>query len=171
MTEHLNELRQVKDVVYKVPISSPYSVNINVKYKEPLDLRIINLIKKKQIMIDTILEMIESDNLKGKSRKRNLVHKRIYLYVILRKHGYILKEIGDMFNRSHATVIHGIDNYKLFEDLKDHLFYADIESYKIALEQYNIPDGFKRDIFKDIKSCNQFRDLEAIKRRIDNGNY
>ena len=122
-------------------------------------------------MIESILNLIKEDNLVSRSRKRELVHKRIYLYVILRKNGYTLKEIGDLFQRSHATVIHGINNYKTFKKTGDSLFEADTVPYRTLLEGYNIPEGFKRDIFEDIKSCKQLRDIEAIKRRIANGNY
>ena len=123
-------------------------------------------------MIDTILEFIERDKLASKSRLRELNHKRVYLYAFLRSNGYKLQEIGNMFNRDHATIIHGIKNYKLFKESKDPLFDADVFEYRNTLDnRYNHSINLKRDIFEDLKSCNQFRDIEVIKRRIENGMY
>lgn len=120
-------------------------------------------------MIEKIQELISRDKLDSKSRERELVHKRIYLFALMRSHGYKLQEIAAMFNRNHSTVIHGIRNYKLFKRKKDPLFSIDVMEYMIIFETKDI--NLKRDIFEDLKSCKMFRDLEVIKKRIDNGMY
>ncbi len=45
-------------------------------------------------MVEKVLEFIEKDKLNSKSRLRELVHKRVYLYAFLRSNGYKLQEIG-----------------------------------------------------------------------------
>ncbi len=122
-------------------------------------------------MVEKVLEFIERDKLNSKSRLRELIHKRVYLYAFLRSNGYKLQEIGKMFNRDHATVIHGINNFKIFKKTKDPLFDIDTMEYKKALEGDAGSIDLKRDIFEDLKSCNQFRDLDVIKKRIENGMY
>jgi hypothetical protein len=42
-------------------------------------------------MIELIKQIIEQDGLANKNRKREIVHRRIYLFNKLRKDGYTLK--------------------------------------------------------------------------------
>lgn len=46
MTEHLNRLRQVKDVVYSVPKVASYESNFNINYEKNEDLyeKLTNLV-------------------------------------------------------------------------------------------------------------------------------
>lgn len=69
--------------------------------------------------LEKVKYLIERDNLKDKSRKRYLVYKRNYLYYKLRQDGYSLELIGSLFNKHHATIIHGIDTYKAVKRYKD----------------------------------------------------
>ena len=44
-------------------------------------------------MIELIKEIIEQDGLAKKNRKREIIHRRIYLFQALRKDGYTLRII------------------------------------------------------------------------------
>ena len=71
--------------------------------------------------IEKVEYLIKRDNLKDENRKRHLVYKRNYLYSRLRKEGYPLEFIGRLFDKHHATVIHGIKTYRsvrIYEDVK-----------------------------------------------------
>ena len=51
-------------------------------------------------MIELIKEIIEQDGLAEKNRKREIIHRRIYLFSQLRKNGHTLQEIinSDLLN-------------------------------------------------------------------------
>jgi len=49
-----------------------------------------------------------------------------------------LEAIGELFNRDHATVIHGINIYKSREEMKDPYMNRDIAEYKEFLQDDNL---------------------------------
>tara|TARA_B100001094_G_scaffold333118_1_gene408731 strand:+ start:3080 stop:3448 length:369 start_codon:yes stop_codon:yes gene_type:complete len=122
-------------------------------------------------MIDKILHVIERDGLDKKHRYREKVHKRAFLCAILRDEQYPLNYIGSLFNRTHATVIHAINNYHQWMKIQDPLFLEDIEDYKVFLDYYDKYIPPKRDIMDDIRRCQDMSMLKVIKRRIENGRY
>jgi hypothetical protein len=119
-------------------------------------------------MIDKIKYMIELYNLCDKSRQRELVYKRYYLFSELKKLGLNLSEIGRMLEKDHVTVMHGLkvdnqfQNYdKIYDDaiapIKDYL-YPPVQTPKYS-------------IFEDVMKCNNTTDLRIIKERIENDQY
>ena len=92
--------------------------------------------------IEEIKEYICSEGLDVKSRKREVVYRRIYLFRYLKQmEGMSLISIGKMFNRDHSTVIHGLrtfDNVKLYEDFMDYTR-KEFELFKI--------NTFRRDLY------------------------
>jgi hypothetical protein len=62
-------------------------------------------------MLEKIKELIEKDGLDGPSQRIDLVYKRSYLFSILREN-MTLQEIGNLFNRHHSVVIHGLKQHK-----------------------------------------------------------
>lgn len=49
--------------------------------------------------------------LKGKCRSKELVHARHVIFYFIRRHtSMTLKSTGQLFNRDHTTVIHGLEN-------------------------------------------------------------
>lgn len=92
--------------------------------------------------IEEIKEYICMEGLDVKSRKRDIVYRRIYLFRYLKQmEGMSLISIGKMFNRDHSTVIHGLrtfDNVKLYEDFMDYTR-KEFELFKI--------NTFRRDLY------------------------
>ena len=92
--------------------------------------------------IEEIKEYICTEGLAVKSRKREVVYRRIYLFRYLKQmEGMSLISIGKMFNRDHSTVIHGLrtfDNVKLYEDFMDYTR-KEFELFKI--------NTFRRDLY------------------------
>lgn len=92
--------------------------------------------------IEEIKEYIFTEGLDVKSRKRDIVYRRIYLFRYLKQmEGMSLISIGKMFNRDHSTVIHGLrtfDNVKLYEDFMDYTR-KEFELFKI--------NTFRRDLY------------------------
>lgn len=62
-------------------------------------------------MLDKIKEWIERDGLDGPSQRVDLVYKRNYLFSILREN-MTLQQIGNLFNRHHSVVIHGLKQHE-----------------------------------------------------------
>jgi hypothetical protein len=119
-------------------------------------------------MIEKIKYMIELHNLCDKSRQRELVYKRYYLFSELYKLNINLTQIGKIMDKDHVTVMHGLkvdsqfQNYdKLYDDaiapIKDYLY-----------PPVQIP---KYSIFEDVMKCNNTTDLRIIKERIENDQY
>jgi hypothetical protein len=119
-------------------------------------------------MIEKIKYMIELYNLCDKSRQRELVYKRDYIFSELFKLKFNLCEIGRMLEKHHATVLNGlkVDNQfqnfdKIYDDaiapIKDYL-YPPVQTPKYS-------------IFEDVMNCNNTTDLRIIKERIENDQY
>jgi len=118
-------------------------------------------------MIELIKEIIEQDGLAQKNRKRELVHRRIYLFRKLREDGHTLKGIGSLFNMNHATILHGLNTYKNLVETNDKLFLHDIEYYKLLLSL----ERPELDLRKEIKEAKNLKDLRKIQLRIRNKFY
>ena len=118
-------------------------------------------------MIELIKEIIEQDGLAQKNRKREIVHRRIYLFRKLREDGHTLKGIGSLFNMNHATILHGLNTYKNLVETNDKLFLHDIEYYKLLLSL----ERPELDLRKEIKEAKNLKDLRKIQLRIRNNFY
>ena len=118
-------------------------------------------------MIELIKEIIEQDGLAQKNRKREIVHRRIYLFRKLREDGHTLKGIGSLFNMNHATILHGLNTYKNLVETNDKLFLHDIEYYKLLLSL----ERPELDLRKEIKEAKNLKDLRKIQARIKNKFY
>ena len=118
-------------------------------------------------MIELIKQIIEQDGLANKNRKREIVHRRIYLFNKLRKDGYTLKGIGSLFNMNHATILHGLKTYQNLTDVNDKVFKHDIEYYKLLLSL----ERPELDLRKEIKEARNLVDLRKIQSRIKNNFY
>ena len=118
-------------------------------------------------MIELIKEIIEQDGLNIKNRKREIVHKRIYLFNTLRRNGYTLKKIGSLFNMNHATILHGLNTFQNLTDVNDKQLRIDTEYYKLllSLERPQV------DLRNEIKEAKNLSDLRKVQQRIKNNFY
>jgi hypothetical protein len=121
-------------------------------------------------MIELIKQIIEQDGLANKNRKREIVHRRIYLFNKLRKDGYTLKRIGSLFNMNHATILHGLKTYKNLTDVNDKQLKTDTEYYKLLLN-LQAPETVEYNLRKEIKEAKNLTDLRLIQSRIKNNIY
>ena len=118
-------------------------------------------------MIELIKEIIEQDGLAKKNRKREIIHRRIYLFQALRKDGYTLKRIGDLFNMHHASILHGLNTYQNLIDTKDKQLKLDVEYYELLLKN-NKPNV---DLHNEIREAKNLNDLRIIQQRLTNKLY
>lgn len=70
-------------------------------------------------IIEKLKDFIVKYKLNKNSRYSEKVTLRNILFARLRKYDLPLGMIGYFFNRNHATVIHGIRNYKIMKETKD----------------------------------------------------
>jgi hypothetical protein len=123
-----------------------------------------------EILIERIHEIIETENLRERTKKPNKVHRRWFIFAYLRKNNFIYREIAELFQMNHATIIYGITQAELFEDIKDEMYLIDtkdlfeeFKNKKIKLKE--------RNLIQDIIESKNLYDLTKIKRRLENNVY
>lgn len=119
--------------------------------------------------IEKIKELIQRDRLYTKNRTHELVYRRAFLMHELRSTGMTLKEIGDMFKRDHATVLHSLRTHEWMTSTNDKLYLECICEYQFLLD--NVDRESARDLTTDILKCNSYATLKIIKSRIKRGIY
>ena len=121
-------------------------------------------------LIDRIHEIIETENLQERTKKPNKVHRRWFIFAYLRKNNYVLREIAELFDMNHATIIHGIRQAQLFEQVKDEMFL--IDTLDLFQEFKNKTIKIKdRNLIQDIMESKNLYDLTKIKKRLQNNVY
>lgn len=121
-------------------------------------------------LIDRIHEIIETENLRQRTKKPNKVHRRWFIFAYLRKNNYVLREIAELFDMNHATIIHGIRQADLYEKVKDEMFL--IDTLDLFEEFKNKTIKIKeRNLIQDIMESKNLHDLTKIKRRLINNVY
>jgi hypothetical protein len=110
--------------------------------------------------IEEITAIIAAEELNLPNRQREKVYRRFYLANLLRIEGLMLKEIGALLDKNHATIIHYIDSHKYWTRVKDRQYL----NYTIDLmEIYPIRPSLKKAILK----VNSIRQLDNLKKKID----
>ena len=110
--------------------------------------------------IEEITAIIAAEELNLPNRQRDKVYRRFYLANLLRMEGLMLKEIGALLDKNHATIIHYIESHKYWTRIKDRQYL----NYTIDLmEIYPIRPSLKKAILK----VNSIRQLDNLKKKID----
>lgn len=115
-------------------------------------------------LMEKVMELIERDNLKSKRRTYEKVSKRFYLYYILRRNGMTLSLISNLFEKNHASVIHGIKVHKNRVETKDRHTIVHLEEYRQIIEGIEVE---YHNLREDIKSASTLKDLNTIKKRAE----
>ena len=121
-------------------------------------------------LIERLHEIIQTENLTQRTKKPNKVHRRWFIFAYLRKNNFVLREIAELFQMNHATIIYGITQAELFEDIKDEMYLIDtkdlfeeFKNKKIKLKE--------RNLIQDIMESKNLYDLTKIKKRLQNNVY
>jgi hypothetical protein len=118
---------------------------------------------------DKIQELIQRDRLSAKDRTHELVYRRAFLMHKLRLTGMTLKDIGWMFKRDHATVLHSLRTHEWMTSTNYKLYLECIAEYEFILD--NVDRESSRDLITDILKCQSYATLKIIKSRIKRGVY
>jgi hypothetical protein len=121
-------------------------------------------------MIKRIEEIIEEQNLTEKSRYRYIVHRRWFLFDILRKHGIKFKRIAEMFDLNHSTIIYGISMAEFFEKQQDELYLLDTMELQKEFAGKEII-FVQRNLVEDVLKCDSMGDLSLVQCRLKNNQY
>ena len=128
--------------------------------------------------LQLITELIDKYELKNKSRIRDVLFKRYYLYNELRELGFSLSQIGSFFGKNHATILHGLRVHKDLSSYRDADYLAEtcaLEAYLNGSELPDINKIFKTqkdyDIKTDILKAHNLASFKRIQRRVKMGFY
>lgn len=128
--------------------------------------------------LEKINDLIEKYSLKEKTRRRDVLFKRYYIYNELRNYGLSLSMIGEIFGKNHATILHGLRVHKDMLSYRDVDYVAEtcaIQADLDGLEFPNISKVFKRDRYYDLKEdlleAKNFITFKRIQRRLKMGFY
>ena len=105
--------------------------------------------------------LIKEFSLDIQSRSQALVYQRFYLYYELRKN-CTLQEIGEIFGKDHASILHGIRMHEAWTLIGDKQYLSTIKAIK---EEFHLQmmEGFSKgdelrisleDVFQDVASLN-----------------
>lgn len=111
----------------------------------------------------TVTELIDELDLKSKSRKRELVYTRNILYKHLRNKGMSLKAIGKTFNRDHATVLFGLNQYETLINYDDFKELQESVCNRLELNQKLKPKAEVSYLENRVLECKTLNDLIELK--------
>jgi IS30 family transposase len=93
--------------------------------------------------VEFLKNQVKKYNLDSKHRYRNYTYKRFYVMYRLQKCKLSLTKIGELLNRHHATVIHGIRMHRRWSRMNDEVYLNSIEPIKAAANELNYEDKYK----------------------------
>jgi len=121
-------------------------------------------------LLEKVKEVIKRDELDTSCRAQQMVYQRAFIYHLMQKHGYSLTKTGELFNRSHATIINGLN---LYNSIKNDLVFLDyVSSYVIEFEDflYVTPSISKLSKIEEaVLKCQNYFELCQLQERLKNG--
>jgi hypothetical protein len=126
--------------------------------------------------IAIIHDLVEAYDLKNKTRTRGLLYKRYFLYHELRTSGFSLTQIGDIFGKHHASIIHGLKTHVNLMSYEDPDYRYEIMQLREQLQGSVViyPEqikGRQMDLKTDILEARTMRQFRMIRRRLKLGVY
>ena len=117
--------------------------------------------------IDIIKQYIQEHELDVPNRNFAITYQRYYLYALLRTQGMPFQHIGLMFNKHHASVIHGIDCHNNWMKQHDELYlYCTLKlREEFPFEKYYKP------LQKKVIECKNMKELNKLKSLINKNIY
>jgi len=123
-------------------------------------------------LLEKVKEVIKRDELDTSCRAQQMVYQRAFIYHLMQKHGYSLTKTGELFNRSHATIINGLN---LYNSIKNDLVFLDyVSSYVVEFEDflYVTPSITKLSKIEEaVLKCQNYFELCQLQERIKNGEF
>lgn len=128
--------------------------------------------------LEKINYIIDRYGLKEKTRRRDVIFKRYFIYNELRNYGMSLTMIGEIFEKNHATILHGLRVHKDMLSYRDVDYIAETSAIQTQLEGLDFPNAgnfFRRnryyDLREDLLAAKNFVQFKRIQRRLKMGFY
>lgn len=121
-------------------------------------------------LIELVTRLIDKYDLKNKSRLQKYTYPRYYLFAVLKKNAYMpWVEIARLFERNHASVIHGYNMHEVFNETKDlgYKYFTAAIRDEIKVND----DEMERDLTKDVLSLRTFNQLKQLQKKVEMGYY
>lgn len=116
-----------------------------------------------------ITELIERYDLNTSSRKREKVYIRSVLYHFLRNNKMKLDQIGKLFNKNHATILHGLDCYNQNKNYPDFQELIALIENELEVNCIDIADEDKLKLSEveiDLLDANSIQDFWKVKNNL-----
>jgi hypothetical protein len=125
-------------------------------------------------LLEKVKEVIKRDELDTSCRAQQMVYQRAFVYHLMQKHGYSLTKTGKLFNRTHATIINGLNLYNSIKN--DKVFLDYIASYVVEFKEFLFitPSLSKKNrsrMEEAVLQCSNFLELCHLQERIKNGEF
>jgi hypothetical protein len=117
--------------------------------------------------ITSIQYLIDYYDLKQICRRQGIIYKRYFLYDQLRKANYSLSAIGRIFNKNHASVLHGLRMHQVYIKSKDKVYLLHTEPIRKHL--ITIPEEIS--IKNAVLSSESWEEIIQIKLQITEGYF
>lgn len=121
-------------------------------------------------LIELVERLIDKYDLKNKSRLQKYTYPRYYLFAVLKKNAYMpWVEIARLFDRNHASVIHGYNMHEVMTEIKDlgYKYFTAAIRDEIKVND----DEMERDLTKDVLSLRTFNQLKQLQKKVEMGYY
>lgn len=121
-------------------------------------------------LIELVTRLIDKYDLKNKSRLQKYTYPRYYLFAVLKKNAYMpWVEIARLFERNHASVIHGYNMHEVMTEIKDlgYKYFTAAIRDEIKVND----DEMERDLTKDVLSLRTFNQLKQLQKKVEMGYY
>ena len=113
--------------------------------------------------MEEIIQYIKVNELDSRSRKRKFVCPRSYLFNFLKENYQMtLYDIGEMFNRDHATVIHGLKMHENQKDTENYIIHVNDVKYFLSLLSDIKPFTKNKQVFDKIREIQSIYNLNSI---------
>ena len=123
-------------------------------------------------LLEKVREVIKRDELDSGCRAQQMVYQRAFIYHLMQKHGYSLTKTGELFNRTHATIINGINLYNSIKT--DSVFLDYVSSYVVEFEDFLFatPSISKLSKIEEaVLQCTNYFELCQLQEKIRNGEF
>jgi hypothetical protein len=123
-------------------------------------------------LLEKVKDVIKRDELDTSCRAQQMVYQRAFIYHLMQKHGYSLTKTGELFNRSHATIINGLNLYNSIK--RDAVFLDYVSSYVVEFEDflYVTPSITKLSKIEEaVLKCQNYFELCQLQEQIKNAEF
>lgn len=121
-------------------------------------------------LIELVTRLIDKYDLRNKSRLQKYTYPRYYIFAVLKKNAYMpWVEIARLFERNHASVIHGYNMHEIMTETKDlgYKFFTAAIRDEIKIQD----EDLERNLSKDVLSLRTFNQLKQLQKKLEMGYY